>query len=169
MVKRTIPVAPLVGVPYGSVFEVQSHRFVPVEGRLEDGMDLETLLSLQAGEGGGEGAGEGEGEAGGEDEGENEDGSGAQGEGAAKEGAGAGSASGPMAPGGGGSAGGTGAGVKGASGRGVQSLQSLEIQGLKQGGASGASIVAALVGNSATFASKTVFSQQKYVKRKALQ
>lgn len=41
-------------------------------------------------------------------------------------------------------------------------LQPAEIEAMKASGAAGADIVAALAANSATFATKTEFSQEKY-------
>lgn len=49
-----------------------------------------------------------------------------------------------------------------------QALSQGVILGLKAGGASGADIVAALISNSTTFASKTAYAQEKYIKRKQL-
>ena len=47
-----------------------------------------------------------------------------------------------------------------------QTLQQEEIQQLKSEGASGQTIISQLVSNSATFEKKTIFSQQKYLKKK---
>ena len=48
-----------------------------------------------------------------------------------------------------------------------QSLTGLEIQEMRLRGVRGSKIVAALAGNSATFAKKTVFAQAKYILRKS--
>ncbi|PRW61100.1 tRNA (adenine(58)-N(1))-methyltransferase non-catalytic subunit trm6 [Chlorella sorokiniana] len=48
-----------------------------------------------------------------------------------------------------------------------QTLSAAEIEAMKASGAAGADIVAALAANSATFAAKTEFSQEKYKKKKA--
>ena len=45
---------------------------------------------------------------------------------------------------------------------GTQALSTAEIEAMKASGAAGADIVAALTANSATFAAKTEFSQEKY-------
>lgn len=45
---------------------------------------------------------------------------------------------------------------------GNQSLSAADIEAMKAEGAAGADIVAALTANSATFAAKTEFSQEKY-------
>jgi len=45
---------------------------------------------------------------------------------------------------------------------GNQSLSAADIEAMKAKGAAGADIVAALTANSATFAAKTEFSQEKY-------
>lgn len=44
----------------------------------------------------------------------------------------------------------------------IQALSAADIEAMKAAGAAGADIVAALTANSATFASKTEFSQEKY-------
>ncbi|EFN52089.1 hypothetical protein CHLNCDRAFT_139358 [Chlorella variabilis] len=50
---------------------------------------------------------------------------------------------------------------------GAQALSAADIEAMKAEGAAGADIVAALTANSATFAAKTEFSQDKYRKKKA--
>jgi len=49
----------------------------------------------------------------------------------------------------------------------AQELSAGDIARMKAEGASGVSIIAALAGSSATFAGKTAFSQEKYLRKKA--
>lgn len=50
----------------------------------------------------------------------------------------------------------------------TQTMTHEEIAALKGSGASGADVVAALISNSTSFAKKTVFAQEKYIKKKQM-
>ena len=158
--KTAYKVEPLIGVPYGSVFEVRNRALVRVDGKLDQGLDLAALKARS-------GADEGDGEEGVPDA-DDAAVAGADASGAdtaeAVEGAAAGTSSG----------GGDDVSAKGADGKpsgkaSCQALSAEHITEMKAGGSSGHDIVAALIENSATFASKTEFAQQKYLKKKTLQ
>jgi len=132
---------PLLNAPFGACFELDAKsealmRCDPAKVELDDGDDDE-------GEAGGDGGGEGE-----EDDGE-------KGEL-------------PAAKGGGGDPANelrNNASLQDGHGA-AQRLQHDAIDALRRSGASGSEVVAALVAGSATFASKTALSQQKWVRRK---
>jgi hypothetical protein len=154
--KTQFKVEPLLGVTYGSVFELRNKSLTRVEGKLDAGVDMRALTS-KCGDGDDEldGGDDAAATLGGGDDDDN-----------------------VVAPGDVDSAVGEEEEENAVKGKQTgnaplicnsQALSAESISQMKAEGKAGHEIIAALIENSSTFAAKTEFAQQKYLKKKTLQ